>query len=44
MTIQIDTVDGFGIVEDPELLNELILHGVGRAKAYGCGLLSVSEI
>lgn len=31
-------------VEDPERLREHIIGGVGRAKAYGCGLLSVLPI
>ncbi|MGV9189152.1 type I-E CRISPR-associated protein Cas6/Cse3/CasE [Arcanobacterium canis] len=44
MTIQVDTVDGVGVVNDPNTLIELISYGVGRAKAYGCGLLSVRPL
>lgn len=33
--------DGFGTVGDTDLLRSLIRDGVGRARAYGCGLLSI---
>ena len=39
--VQVDTVDGFAQVADPVHLQELLLKGVGRAKSYGCGLLSI---
>lgn len=39
--VQVDTVDGFAQVADPAHLQELLLKGVGRAKSYGCGLLSI---
>lgn len=42
--LQVDTVDGVGTVHDPDRLLELVVDGVGRAKAYGCGLLTVSPI
>jgi CRISPR system Cascade subunit CasE len=42
--LQVDTMDGVATVDDPDRLLELILDGVGRAKAYGCGLLTVSPI
>lgn len=35
------TYDGFGIVGDADVLHSLIRNGVGKARAYGCGLLSV---
>lgn len=35
---------GSATVVDPEALNRLIRDGVGRAKAYGCGLLSVVPV
>jgi CRISPR system Cascade subunit CasE len=35
------TFRGHGTIEDPALLHKLLIEGVGRAKAYGCGLLSV---
>ena len=42
--LQVDTTDGVGMVDDPERLLNLVVDGVGRAKAYGCGLLTVSPI
>ena len=33
--------DGIGRVSDPELLNQAIKSGVGHAKAWGCGLITV---
>lgn len=44
MAVQADHVDGFGIVEDAERLAALLASGVGRAKNYGCGLLTVKAI
>ncbi|MDO5052494.1 MAG: type I-E CRISPR-associated protein Cas6/Cse3/CasE [Pseudoclavibacter sp.] len=41
LTVQRDLVDGTALVEDPEALDRLLRHGVGRAKAFGCGLLTV---
>jgi CRISPR system Cascade subunit CasE len=42
--VQTDLVDGFGVVEDQSKLQELLRGGVGRAKNYGCGLLTVKAI
>lgn len=42
--VQTDLVDGFGIVEDPSLLQAAMAAGIGRAKNYGCGLLTVKAI
>jgi len=42
--LQVDTIDGVGTVDDPDRLLGLVVDGVGRAKAYGCGLLTVSPI
>jgi CRISPR system Cascade subunit CasE len=42
--VQTDLVDGYGIVEDPAQLATLMAGGVGRAKNYGCGLLTVKAI
>jgi CRISPR system Cascade subunit CasE len=42
--LQVDTIDGVGIVDDPDRLLNLVVDGVGRAKAYGCGLLTVSPV
>ncbi|GAA3739301.1 CRISPR system Cascade subunit CasE [Spinactinospora alkalitolerans] len=33
--------DGVGVVTDADLLRQAILNGIGRAKSYGCGLLSL---
>lgn len=42
--VQVDTVDGFALVTDSAHLEELLLNGVGRAKSYGCGLLSIRPL
>ncbi|WP_216382154.1 type I-E CRISPR-associated protein Cas6/Cse3/CasE [Arcanobacterium phocae] len=44
MTVQVDTVDAVATVTDGAELSNLILNGVGRAKAYGCGLLTVQAL
>lgn len=44
MTIQVDSVDGVAQVKDPIALKELLATGIGREKAYGCGLLSVRSV
>ncbi len=43
-TIVVDLVDGVGKIADPNQLSEFLRVGVGRAKAYGCGLLTVKRI
>ncbi|HEX9228974.1 MAG TPA: type I-E CRISPR-associated protein Cas6/Cse3/CasE [Arthrobacter sp.] len=43
-TVQTDLVDGFAVVSDPAQLAALMAAGVGRAKNYGCGLLTVKAI
>ena len=40
--LQMDTIDGIATVLNPHKLNEILRSGVGRAKAYGCGLLSIA--
>lgn len=42
--VQVDTVDGFARVTNPAHLEEVLLNGVGRAKSYGCGLLSIRPL
>ncbi len=42
--VQVDLIDGFAQVKDPEHLEHLLLNGVGRAKSYGCGLLSIRRL
>jgi len=34
-------LDGSALVRDSEALAETVKHGIGRGKAYGCGLLSL---
>ncbi|MFJ5094007.1 type I-E CRISPR-associated protein Cas6/Cse3/CasE [Streptomyces sp. NPDC088557] len=34
--------DGTATIQDPEVLRHALLHGIGRAKSYGCGLLSLA--
>ena len=41
--LQIDVVDGYGIVENAAALETLARGGVGRSKAFGCGLLTVAR-
>jgi len=42
--IQIDTIDGIATVDARARLIELLENGVGRAKSYGCGLLTIKEV
>ncbi len=42
--VQVDTVEGVATVRNPSELEVLLLKGVGRAKSYGCGLLSVMTL
>lgn len=41
--LQLDSIDGYAVVRDPETLEVSLRKGVGRAKAYGCGLLTVAR-
>ncbi len=41
--LQLDVVDGYATVSDKTVLEALIRNGVGRAKAYGCGLLTIAR-
>lgn len=43
VTIQTATFDGRLEVVDPDRLRSALLDGVGRAKAYGCGLLTLAN-
>lgn len=42
--LRIARIDGTAVVRDQEALVALLGEGVGRARAYGCGLLSVLPI
>lgn len=44
LTIQVDLIDGVALVNDPAALAQLLEKGVGRAKSYGCGLLTVRPL
>lgn len=35
--------EGYLVVSDPELLFSTVKNGIGRAKSFGCGLLSVAR-
>ena len=40
-TLLLERLDGIATVADPAALNDLLRFGVGRAKAFGGGLLTV---
>lgn len=42
VTIQTVTFEGHLVIEDVERFREVLVAGVGRAKAYGCGLLTLA--
>lgn len=42
--MQMDTIEGIGCVKNPELFNHLRTIGVGRKRAYGCGLITALPI
>lgn len=44
ITLAIATFEGRLIVTDPELLRAALLGGIGPAKAYGCGLLTLAPL
>jgi CRISPR system Cascade subunit CasE len=44
LTLRIATFEGVLKVEDPELLVNSMCDGIGRAKAYGCGLLTLARL
>lgn len=45
MTLQIDDIDGVALAGESESLHSfLATGGVGREKAYGCGLLSIRAL
>ena len=37
------TFDGLLQVNDPDKLNQLLINGIGTAKSFGCGLLSLAR-
>lgn len=42
--IIVDTIDAVGTVGDPAALDSLRRAGLGRSKAYGCGLLTIKRL
>jgi CRISPR system Cascade subunit CasE len=44
VTLSVVTYEGELIVEDAELLRRALTCGIGKAKAYGCGLLTLARI
>lgn len=44
VTLSVATFDGTLRVTDPDLLRTAITQGVGRAKGYGCGLITLAPV
>jgi CRISPR system Cascade subunit CasE len=44
VTITTAMYDGILTVSDPDLLRHALCFGIGRAKGFGCGLLTVSPV
>lgn len=44
VTLSQATFDGTCRVEDPDRLRQALIKGVGRAKGYGCGLLTLATV
>ncbi|ORI24128.1 type I-E CRISPR-associated protein Cas6/Cse3/CasE [Rhodococcus sp. 1168] len=44
VTIGIATFEGVLQIEDPDLLRATLTNGLGRAKAYGCGLMTLAPL
>lgn len=42
VTVSTVTYEGTGVVTDPESLRAVLTQGIGRAKAYGCGLMTLA--
>lgn len=43
VTLAVATFEGVLQVTDPEALRHSLVHGIGRGKAYGCGLLTLAR-
>jgi len=43
VTLSIAAFDGVLEVTDSQALRHLLVNGIGRAKAYGCGLMTLSR-
>jgi len=44
VTLSVATYEGLLLVDDVEALRIALVNGVGRAKAYGCGLMTVARV
>lgn len=42
VTLSTARFDGFLTVLDPEVFRRTLTHGIGRAKGYGCGLMTIA--
>jgi CRISPR system Cascade subunit CasE len=42
VTLRVATFDGRFRVVDPTALRAALVNGIGRAKAYGCGLMTLA--
>ena len=43
VTLGIAAFEGVLEVTDPEALRRVLIHGIGRGKAYGCGLMTLAR-
>jgi len=44
ITLSTATFEGILTISSPDLLREAMTSGVGRARAYGCGLLTLAQV
>jgi len=44
VTLNVATFEGILTVSDADLLRQALTNGIGRAKAYGCGLLTLARV
>ncbi len=44
VTLALASFEGLLKVSDPDLLRETLSYGLGRAKAYGCGLMTIAGL
>lgn len=44
LAIRTATYEGVLTVEDPEALRQALVRGIGKAKAYGCGMLTLAPL